>query len=224
MMELTMTTFLSLDGVMQAPGGPDEDRSGGFSQGGWLVPYADEDMGRFVAEWFAAADAFLLGRKTYEIFAAYWPQVTDPNDPVASRLNSLPKYVASRTLDRVEWHNSTLIKGDLAQEVASLKAQPGRELQVHGSGELAQTLMQHDLIDEYRLWIYPVILGDGRRLFRPGATPWAFKLVEARTTSTGVVVHVYRAAGKPTYGTFDIEQVDQGRRVDPTVGDTSGGS
>jgi dihydrofolate reductase len=223
-MELTMTTFLSLDGVMQAPGGPDEDRSGGFGQGGWLVPYADEDMGRFVAEWFSAADAFLLGRKTYEIFAGFWPQVTDPNDPVASPLNSLPKYVASRTLDKVEWHNSTLIQGDVTQEVARLKAQPGRELQVHGSGELAQTLMQHDLIDEYRLWIYPVILGDGRRLFQPGATPSAFKLVEARTTSTGVVVHVYRAAGKPTYGTFDIEQVDQGRRVDPTVGDTSGGS
>ncbi len=222
-MELTMTTFLSLGGVMQAPGGPDEDRSGGFSQGGWLVPYADEAMGRFVDEWFGAADAFLLGRKTYEIFAAFWPQVTDPNDPVAARLNSLPKYVASRTLDKVEWHNSAPIKGDVAQEVARLKAQPGRELQVHGSGELAQTLMRHDLIDEYRLWIYPVVLGDGRRLFRAGATPSAFKLVEARTTSSGVVIHVYRAAGKPTYGTIDLDQVDQGRRVDPTVGDTSGG-
>jgi dihydrofolate reductase len=223
-MELTMTTFLSLDGVMQAPGGPDEDRSGNFRQGGWLVPYADEDMGRFVAEWFAKADAFLLGRKTYEIFAAFWPQVIDPNDPVAAPLNRLPKYVASRTVDRVDWHNSTLIKGDVAQEVARLRAQPGRELQVHGSGELAQTLMQHGLIDEYRLWIYPVVLGDGRLLFRQGGMPSAFKLVEARTTGTGVVVHVYRAAGKPTYGTFDIEQVDQGRRVDPTVGDTSAGS
>jgi dihydrofolate reductase len=223
-MDLTMTMFLSLDGVMQAPGGPDEDRSGGFDQGGWLVPHADEDMGRFVAEWFGAADGFLLGRKTYEIFAAFWPQVTDPHDPVASRLNRLPKYVASRTLDRVEWHNATLIQGNLVEEVARLKAQPGRELQVHGSGDLAQTLMKHGLIDEYRLWIYPVVLGDGRRLFREGAAPSAFKLVEARTTSTGVVVHVYRAAGKPTYGAIDLDQVDQGRRVDPTVTDAGGGS
>jgi dihydrofolate reductase len=156
--------------------------------------------------------------------AAFWPQVTDPHDPVASRLNRLPKYVASRTLDRVEWHNATLIQGNLVEEVARLKAQPGRELQVHGSGDLAQTLMKHGLIDEYRLWIYPVVLGDGRRLFREGAAPSAFKLVEARTTSTGVVVHVYRAAGKPTYGEIDLGQVDQGRRVDPTVTDAGGGS
>jgi dihydrofolate reductase len=205
-MRVTLTTFLSLDGVMQAPGGPEEDRSGGFEQGGWLVPYADEDMGRYVAEWFAAADGFLLGRKTYEIFAAYWPHVTDENDPVASKLNSLPKYVASKTLDTVEWSNSTLIKGDVAEEVAKLKNQPGRELQVHGSGDLAQTLMQHGLVDEYRLWLYPVVLGSGRRLFGDGSVPTALRLVDTKMTSTGVAIHVYQPAGTPEYGSFALER------------------
>jgi dihydrofolate reductase len=205
-MKLTMTTFLSLDGVMQGPGGPNEDRSNGFDQGGWLVPYADEDMGTFVSEWFGAADAFLLGRRTYEIFAAYWPNVTDENDPVATKLNALPKYVVSNTLDKVEWNNSTLVRGDdLAEEIANLKQQPGRELQVHGSGHLAQTLMAKGLIDQYRLWIYPVVLGNGMRLFREGASPAALKLVDTKTTTTGVVIHVYEPAGTPTYGSIPAE-------------------
>jgi dihydrofolate reductase len=208
-MKLIITTFLSLDGVAQAPGGPEEDRSGGFEHGGWLVPYADDAMMNYVTEWIGAADAFLLGRKTYEIFAAYWPQVTDPNDPVASRLNRKPKYVASRTLDKVEWDGSTLIKGDVAQEVARLKALPGNEIQVHGSINLAQTLIRHNLIDEYRLWVYPVALGKGKRLFTEDSGASALKLIDTKTTSTGVIVNSYHPAGEVKHGSFDLEELGQ---------------
>ncbi len=204
-MRLTLTTFLTLDGVMQAPGGPSEDPSGGFDHGGWLVPYADDDMGGAMVGWFAEADAFLLGRRTCEIFAAYWPRVTNPDDPIASQLNSLPKYVASRTLKDVAWKGSTLIQGELAEQVAELKRRPGRELQVHGSGILAQTLMQHDLIDEYRLLTYPVVLGKGRRLFADGTKPAALRLLESKTTSAGVTLNVYESAGEPTYGSFELD-------------------
>src|SRR5688572_9232832 len=145
---------------MQAPGASEEDRADGFEHGGWSYHYADEDFGKAVDGWFQAADAFLLGRKTYEIFAGHWPQVTDEDNPVATKLNRLPKYVASRTLDALEWENSTLLQGDVAEAVAKLKAEPGNELQVHGSGNLAQTLIKHGLIDEYRLFIYPVVIGE----------------------------------------------------------------
>ncbi len=205
-MRLTATTFLTLDGVMQAPGGPDEDRSGGFEHGGWSFPYPDEDFGRLVSGWFAQADAFLLGRRTYEIFAAFWPHVTDEADPVASRLNTLPKYVASRTLESVGWPGATLLEGDVAEAVARLKTQPGRELQVHGSGELLQTLMAQDLVDEHRLFVFPVVVGSGRRLFREAGPPRSLKLVDTTTTSTGVVVATYRRGGPLVSGSFTIEE------------------
>ena len=201
-MRLTLTTFVTLDGVMQAPGGPTEDPSGGFTHGGWSAPYGDEDMGRVMVDWMADADAFLLGRRTYEIFAGYWPHVTDANDPIATKLNNLPKYVASRTLKELSWSGSTLIQGDLVQRVAELKRQPGRELQVHGSGVLAQTLMQHDLIDEYQVLTYPVVLGTGRRLFADGTKPAALRLINSRTTKTGIAINVYEPAGEPKYGSF----------------------
>ncbi len=205
-MRLTVSTFLTLDGVMQAPGGRDEDRSDGFEFGGWSFPFADEDFGRLVSGWFAQADAFLLGRRTYEIFAAYWPLVTDETDPVASRLNRLPKYVASRTLESVSWRGTELLSGDVPEQITRLKDRPGGELQVHGSGDLLQTLIAHDLVDEYRLFVYPVVLGSGRRLFREGAVPRSLKLLDATTTSTGVVVATYERGGPVVTGSFEIPE------------------
>lgn len=199
-MKLTITTFITLDGVAQGPGGPDEDRSGGFEHGGWLVPHLDEDFGRVIDARFAKVDAFLLGRKTYEIFASHWPKVTDADDPVATKLNTLPKYVATRTLDKAEWANTTLIHGDVVEAVAKLKAEPGRELQVHGSISLAQTLLKADLVDELQLLIFPVVLGTGRRLF-DDVIPTGLKLIESETSSTGVMLQTYAPTGRPAYGT-----------------------
>jgi dihydrofolate reductase len=204
-MKLTVQTFLTLDGVMQAPGGADEDTDNGFEHGGWSFTYGDEDFGAAVVEWMGQADAFLLGRKTYEIFAGYWPQFTDPVHPVASKLNALPKYVASSTLGSVDWNNSTLLSSDVVSEVAKLKERPGRELQVHGSGQLAQTLIDADLIDEYWLYYFPVHLGTGKKLFRDGAPPRALKLLDSRTTSTGVIIAHYEPAGPVRYGSFSAE-------------------
>jgi dihydrofolate reductase len=204
-MKLTVQTFLTLDGVMQAPGGPDEDTGSGFEHGGWSFPYGDEDFGAAVTAWMGGAGAFLLGRKTYEIFAGYWPQVTDPANPVASKLNALPKYVASTTLSSVDWNNSTLLGSDVVSEVAKLKERPGGELQVHGSGQLAQTLIEADLIDEYWLYYFPVHLGTGKKLFRDGAPARALKLLDSRTTSTGVIIAHYEPAGPVRYGSFSAE-------------------
>jgi dihydrofolate reductase len=204
MAELTLTTFLTLDGVMQAPGGPEEDASGNFRYGGWLVPHADADMGRIIDEIFSRADAFLLGRTTYDIFSAYWPKVTDPNDPVAGPLNSLPKFVASRTRMTFDWRETTHVQ-DVAKEVAGLKKRFAREVQVHGSCGLAQTLIENDLIDEYRLLTFPVVLGAGKRLFGAGAIPATLALVRSSITSKGAVFTVYRRAGRLETGTFALE-------------------
>jgi dihydrofolate reductase len=204
MAKLTMTTFVTLDGVMQAPGGPTEDPSGGFTHGGWLVPHFDDSIGRFMIEVFERADAFLLGRGTYQIFAGHWPRVTDPNDPIAVGLNTLPKHVASRTIDKVEWNNSTLLR-DVIGGLAAVKERYARELQVHGSAGLAQTLIEHDLVDEYNVLTFPVVLGAGKRLFGTGAAPLGLELVSSRTSGTGVVIATYRRAGRPTYGSFQLE-------------------
>lgn len=201
MAQLTLTTFLTLDGVMQAPGGPEEDTSDGFTYGGWVAPFLDEGMGAFMTEVFDRAAAFVLGRHTYDIFAAYWPGVTDPGDPIASRLNALPKYVVSTTLEKADWQNSTVISAGVAEEVARIKDRTeGGELQIHGSGLLARSLMAHDLIDAYNLLVFPVVLGRGRRLFPDGGLPTAFGLTGSRTTPNGITIQTYRPAGRAAFG------------------------
>jgi dihydrofolate reductase len=201
-MRLTLHTFLTLDGVMQAPGGPEEDPSSGFTHGGWAFPFDDEDFGAAITGWFAGAGAFLLGRHTYEIFSGYWPKITDPANPVAAKLNALPKYVASATLRSADWAGTTVLSGDVLAEVAKLKDQPGGELQVHGSGGLAQALIDADLIDEYRLLFFPVHLGSGKKLFRDGAKAASLRLLTSSITSKGVVIATYEPAGPVQYGSY----------------------
>jgi dihydrofolate reductase len=203
-MQLTVTTFLSVDGVYQGPGGPDEDRSGGFDRGGWLVPHFDEATGKFIDEVFQQVDAFLLGRRTYEIFAASWPNATDPNDPVAKRLNTLPKYVASSTLSDPQWANTTVLEGDLASAVQQLKERDGRELQVHGSGRLVQFLLANDLVDRLNLLVFPVIVGAGRRLFPDSGIATGLAMEDSRTTPSGVAISVYRTGGRPEFGSIEV--------------------
>lgn len=169
------------------------------------VPYFADDMGQIVVDNFAQADAFLLGRKTYDIFAAHWPRFPDQNDPIASALNRLPKYVASRTIEKADWHNTTVIQGDIPKQVAVLKGRHPRAIQVHGSGDLAQTLLANDLVDECHLWLFPVVLGTGKRLFGSGTEPAALTLVDSKRSSTGVVINTYRRAGKPSYGSFELQ-------------------
>jgi dihydrofolate reductase len=201
MRPLAVNTFISLDGVMQAAGGPDEDPTGGFTLGGWAVNYFDDEMMRRVTE----ADPYelLLGRGTYEIFAAHWPY---DEGPIANQLNSTRKHVASRTLKKVEWNNSTLISGEVAEYVAELKSQDGPEIQVHGSPGLIQTLLEHDLIDEYRLWIFPVVVGSGKRFFGDGVVPGALKLINSWISSTGVTINTYERTGDIEVGDTEFEE------------------
>ncbi|MGP3970194.1 dihydrofolate reductase family protein [Streptomyces sp. 6N223] len=209
---LVVSAFLTLDGIMQAPGGPEEDREGGFEHGGWSVPYFDQSMGEIMDEQFGTFDALLLGRKTYEIFAAHWPQVTDENDPVAVKLNAMPKYVASRTLDKVEWHNSHLLQGDVAEAVAELKRTTDGVIATQGSADLITTLQRHDLVDTYRLLVEPVVLGTGKRLFAEGTVPAALRLTRTERTGTGAVYCVYDRAGKPGYGSFALDDYEEKMR------------
>ena len=203
MRKLTVNTFLTLDGVMQAPGGPDEDDSGGFAHGGWSVHYWDEEMGEVMGEAMSSPFDLVLGRRTYDIFAAYWPQATEEQG--AKPLNDATKYVASRSRPTLEWERSILIEGDAAEGIAALKRGDGPELQVHGSGDLLQTLIRHDLIDVYRLWIFPVVVGSGKRLFADGTIPAGLKLVESTVSTTGVVIGTYEPAGELITGSFPLE-------------------
>lgn len=202
-----MQTFLTLDGVMQAPGGPEEDTSGSFPHGGWQAPFPDEEAGQFVLDLNSRASAFLFGRRTFDIFRAYWPDQTDPTDPIATAINSLPKHVVSSSLGEEDatWrgeHPDTvrLVRGDVVAAVQALKGEPGDELQVWGSGNLLQTLLRHELVDRFRLVTYPLVLGSGRRLFEEGVLPRTMRPVDIRVTELGVVLATYEPAGPVRYG------------------------
>ena len=200
MRKLIVTTFLTLDGVMQAPGGPEEDLTGDFALGGWSVNYWDDEMGEVMDKWMAQPFDLLLGRKTYEIFAAFWPHASEEQG--AKPLNDATKFVASRTLHSLDWKQSVLIEGDAAEGVAALKREEGPELQVHGSGNLIQTLLRHQLVDEFRLWTFPLVLGRGKRLFSDGTIPAGLKLVDSTLSSTGVMIGTYVPAGEIVTGSF----------------------
>jgi dihydrofolate reductase len=205
MRKLIASTFVSLDGVMQAPGAPEEDPTGGptggFALGGWTFNYWDEDMGRSMSGFDGKDRELVLGRRTYEIFEAYWPyQPTD--DPIAQTLNAARKHVASRTLKRLQWNNSALLRGDVVEAVAALKSEAGQDLQIIGSGNLIQTLQAASLIDEYNVWTFPVVLGRGKRLFEAGAKPGALRLVASQASATGVVMSTYVPAGDVPLGSF----------------------
>jgi dihydrofolate reductase len=202
MRELVVNTFLTLDGVMQAPGGPEEDPSGGFEHGGWSFGYWDEQMQQAMGESMSKPFDLVLGRKTYEIFAAFWPHSDDPG---AEPLNKATKHVASTTLTELEWANSKPIEGEVPAGVRALKEQDGPELQVHGSANLIQTLLEHALIDEFRVWIFPLVLGKGKRLFDGGTVPAGFELASSQTSSSGVITATYRSGADIKYGSFAAE-------------------
>jgi dihydrofolate reductase len=193
---------MTLDGVVQAPGGPEEDTSGGFTYGGWSFPYFDDFMGKIMGEQTGHPFDLLLGRKTYEIFASYWPHQDEKTSPFAAQLNRARKYVASHSPLKPDWNNSVLLRGDLVQEIKNLKSQDGPELQVHGSGNLIQTLLKNDLVDELWLKTYPITLGTGKRLFAEGTVPAAFTLRESKISPKGIVIANYERAGEVKTGSF----------------------
>jgi dihydrofolate reductase len=206
-MKLTLQTFLTLDGVMQAPGGPEEDPTDAFAHGGWQTPFPDAAVGEFVAELNSHASAFLLGRRTFDIFRGYWPDQTDPANPIAKAINSLPKYVASNSLREAEtsWRgqhpdSARLVSGDVVAAVRTLKDEPGDELQIWGSGNLLHTLLQHDLVDRFRLMTFPLVLGSGRRLFGEGVLPATMRPVDITVTDVGVILGTYEPSGPVRYG------------------------
>lgn len=201
-MRLTLTEFVSLDGVSQGPGSPEEDTTGGFTLGGWFVPHMDQDFIDLAAEWLGRADGLLLGRRTYEAFARDWPQITDADDPFTVRMNALPKYVATHSLEQGSWNPTTVLSGDIVAQVQELKKQPGRELQIHGSARLAGSLLAAGLIDELRLVVAPVVLGRGRRLFPDGGAPAGLRLMETKTTPGGLTILLFAYTGNPDYSTY----------------------
>jgi dihydrofolate reductase len=208
-MKLTVQTFLTLDGVMQAPGGPDEDPSDGFAHGGWQAPFDDPAIGEYVTELNSHASAFLFGRRTFDIFRSYWPDQTDPADPIATAINSLPKHVVSTTLNASDatWRGEypdtcSLVTGDVIAAVRALKDAPGDELQIWGSGNLLDTLLQHELVDRFRLMTYPLVLGSGRRLFNDGARPSTLRPVDVTVTERGTVIGTYEPAGSVEHGSM----------------------
>jgi dihydrofolate reductase len=203
MRQLIVQTFMTLDGVMQAPGGPGEDDSGGFAHGGWSVNYWDELMGQFMAEVTSKPFAMVLGRRTYDIMAAHWPHA--PAEEGGETFNDATKYVASRSRPTLTWSNSVLIQGDVADGIAALKSEDGPELQVHGSANLIQTLLRHNLVDQFRLMVFPVVLGTGKRLFADGTVPSGLDLVDSKVSSTGVVIGTYEPAGEIVTGTFALD-------------------
>lgn len=209
MRKIVTNTFVTLDGVMQAPGGPEEDPTGGFEYGGWSVNYWDEMMAKVIMEVMANPFDLLLGRKTYDIFAAHWPFVkNDPdklNAMAADILNSARKYVVSRTLVKADWENSTLIKGDAAREIIALKKQDGPEIQVHGSSNLIQTLLKNDLIDGFRVWTFPLAIGNGKRLFGNGTIPVGLKLLDCKVSTTGAIIATYASSGTVKTGSVALE-------------------
>jgi dihydrofolate reductase len=201
-MKLTTTTMVTVDGVMQGLGAPDEDRRGGFERGGWVAPLFDDEAATFLNQAYQRAEAFLFGRRTYEIFAGSWGAMPDPGgNPIWTALNTKPKYVASTTLTDPKWSDTTVLSDDLATAVAELKAKPGGELQVHGSGALVRWLLEHQLVDEVTLLVCPVVLGQGRRLFPDTGPDLALDLVESRSTPKGVTIQAYRPTGRPQYET-----------------------